>query len=128
MDEFEVLGLFEGLVAMGGLEAVGDDVAREGGQEVVGLAVASDGGHAAEGTQGAGDLDILAIGGGDLNGAQGGGAVAMQQGELSHTARYGGTLFAMGGLVVAGDGGEELAVGFEGGGVGMGIEELRVFG
>ena len=128
---------------MGGLEAVGHDIAREGGQDIVALGVGGDGGHAAEGAQGPGNLGILAGGGGrvrrrgghaggrpagaleDLQGAQGGGPVALQEGQLGQAPRHGRALAAVGRLIQRG---EEFAIGFGGARIGVAIEELGVFG
>ena len=61
--QLEVLGLLQRLVAVRGLIAVGDDVARQRRQNVVRVGIGREGGHAGEGAQRTGDQCGALVGG-----------------------------------------------------------------
>ena len=63
MDQFEIFGLFQSLVAVGSLEAIGDHIARQRGQQIVGPRIAGDSGHAGERAHGPRYFDVGLVAG-----------------------------------------------------------------
>ena len=143
VDQLQVLGLFQRFVAVRGLVAVGDDVARQRGQDVGRVGLGGDGGHAGEGAQRAGD------GGGAFtarsfrcgwiaegNGFAAGGAVGLEvggggiavAGEEIEEGEAAGDCGGTGGIAAIAQGGEKLGVCVAGAGVAVAIEELRIRG
>ncbi len=144
MDQLEVLGLLQRIVAVGSLVAIGDDVASQGRQNLFGSRIRRDRGHAGERTQRTGnrggELWILRPGGGRgstevgvpagagmvrIEIARRGFAIARQQIQGSQTAC---DHSRAGGVTGSAQHGQEFDICLAAARIAVPVEELRICG